>query len=821
MATYTVKAGDCLWNIAQATLGNALRWVEIADLNGISRNYPLIHPGDVLNLPGGGGSTTPPKPAQTKPAIQYFGLQAGTDKSVFCTWTWDRENTEHYETKWYYDTGQGVWFVGSDSTVKEKQCVYSAPSNAKKVRFIVKAISQKRDVNGTETSYWTGEWSTEKIYDFANNPPSKPPRPSVEIDKYTLTAELDNLDVNGTAIQFEIVRDNKTVFNTGKANIVTGHAAYSCTISAGSEYKVRCRAVRGTLYGDWSEYSDNQNTIPAIPDRLITCKANSETSVYLEWSAVSNAKSYDIEYTTKSEYFDGSDKTTTSSGIEFTHFEKTGLETGEEYFFRVRAVNEQGRSGWSEIKSVRIGKKPAPPTTWSSTTTAITGEPLNLYWVHNAEDGSSQTFGEVELIIDGRTETYTIKNDRPDDEKDKTSVYEIDTKKYSEGTKIQWRVRTAGVTKQYGDWSIQRTIDIYAPPTLTFKVTDIDSNAITNLDSFPFYVSAIAGPNTQVPIGYHLVITSEEIYETVDEIGKIKMVNKGEQVYSKYFDTREPLLVEFSANNIDLENNITYTISCTVSMNSGLTTEQHMSFKVLWSEDKYEPNAEIGFDKDTISTFIRPYCEGVDGELIDGVMLSVYRKEFDGSFTELIKNVDNSKSVFITDPHPALDLARYRVVATTKNTGAVSYCDIPGYPIGEHAIIIQWDDQWSNFDNDSEEILAQPTWSGSMLRLPYNVDVSEDYNPEATLVKYAGRKHPVTYYGTQLGSKSNWSVAVPKRDKETLYGLRRLATWTGDVYVREPSGSGYWANVQVSFSQTHCELTIPVSLSITRVDGGV
>ena len=32
--------------------------------------------------------------------------------------------------------------------------------------------------------------------------------------------------------------------------------------------------------------------------------------------------------------------------------------------------------------------------------------------------------------------------------------------------------------------------------------------------------------------------------------------------------------------------------------------------------------------------------------------------------------------------------------------------------------------------------------------------------------------------------------------------------------------SGYWASVQVSFNQKHCELTIPVTLDITRVDGG-
>ena len=64
-------------------------------------------------------------------------------------------------------------------------------------------------------------------------------------------------------------------------------------------------------------------------------------------------------------------------------------------------------------------------------------------------------------------------------------------------------------------------------------------------------------------------------------------------------------------------------------------------------------------------------------------------------------------------------------------------------------------------------------------------------------------------------------MEIDKEDEETLYALRRLAIWMGDVYVREPSGSGYWANVSVSFSQTHCELTIPVNLSITRVAGGV
>ena len=88
-------------------------------------------------------------------------------------------------------------------------------------------------------------------------------------------------------------------------------------------------------------------------------------------------------------------------------------------------------------------------------------------------------------------------------------------------------------------------------------------------------------------------------------------------------------------------------------------------------------------------------------------------------------------------------------------------------------------------------------------------------------VEYTGREEPVSYYGTQIGHTSNWSVVIPGTDIDTLNEIRRLAIYKGDVYVREPSGTGYWANVKVSYSQTHCELSIPIQFSVTRVEGGM
>lgn len=820
----TVEKGDTLSEIA-ADYGNGKTYQELAKLNNIS-NPDLIYIGQKIKLTG---TADPVKKNSTsnKVVLQHFGIQANTDRTLFVTWNWDKEKTENYRVLWKYATGDGVGFVGSDSTTTFKQSTYTAPDNATKVTVQIKPISKKKKVDNKEVAYWTGDWSTIKDglgrYLFAPIS-SVPAVPNVKIENFKLTADLSNIGIsNATQIEFQIVKNDSKVFNTGKAKIVTDAASYSCKVDAGAEYKVRCRANKGKNYSEWSDYSANASSGPATPTGIKTIKALSETSVQLTWDKVSNAATYEVEYTTKKMYFDSSNQVQ-SSTVDATvvkHMEITGLTSGEEYFFRLRAINsDDAKSGWTEIVSIILGKEPAAPTTWSSTTTVTVGDPLTLYWAHNTVDGSSQTYAELELNIGGTVTTETIKNSTDEDEKDKTSFYVIDTSGYSEGTKIQWRVRTRGIVDKYSDWSIQRTVDIYAPPTLALNVINASGETLDTIESFPFYISGLAGPSTQAPIGYHVSISSDEIYETVDNLGNERLVNAGEVVYSRYFDTNDPLMVEISANNIDLENNISYTVTCTASMNSGLTSEASVGFTVAWTDYIYEPNAEIGINSDNLTAIIRPYCTDEDEALIEGVSLSVYRREFDGGFTELATDLNNTSNTYILDPHPALDYARYRIVAKNDSTGAVGYCDVPGYPVGEKAVVIQWDEEWTNFETSTEDALEQPPWSGSLLKLPYNIDISDSNTPEVALVNYVGRKHPVSYYGTQQGSSATWNVEIEKDDKETLYALRRLAIWMGDVYVREPSGSGYWANITVSFGQTHRELTIPVTFNIVRVEGG-
>ena len=612
-------------------------------------------------------------------------------------------------------------------------------------------------------------------------------------------------------------------------------------------------------------------------------RAVSETAITLTWTEALTAESYDLEYSTNLDYLGTSNATTTINNINAPRYTITGLSSGEKYFVRVRAVNPQGTSDWTEASSIILGVVPAAPTTWSSTSTVTVGEEMKLYWMHNSKDGSKESKAELKYIVNNGSEVVkeVLKTNVSDD----VSYYYLPTSSYTEGASIRWLVRTAGITGEYGPWSVTRTISIYAHPSLSLIISDdgLNTRALRSITKYPFYIRAEAGPNSQTPIGYHFSIIAKNTYETMDEHGTVKMVIEGQEVYSNFIDTNERIiLLTMTPSDVNLENNVEYQLICTVTMDSGLTEEATADFRVLLDDATYYPAAEILFDENTLSASIRPYCTytpylfyqvtfdastgiytrtntlidplegtsvdnalttqedlvfvGVNSSdetiyfavvssnreyLVEDLTLSVYRKEYDGRFVTIAKDIPNLDNYYVTDPHPSLDLASYRVVATDTTNGSISYTDIPGYPVGIKSVIIQWDETWDNLEIIGDDQTDEVRWAGSMLKLPYNIDVSDSNEKDVSLIEYIGRSHPVSYYGTQLGVTSTWHMEIPKTDKNTLYGLRLLAIYTGDVYVREPSGSGYWANISVSYEQKHRELTIPITLTIKRVEGGM
>ena len=739
------------------------------------------------------------------------------------------DTLDHYEVKWYFGTGDGVWYDGQSENVTRKLSTYNHPSNAKKVKIIVKPISKTYKKNGKETTHWSAE-SVSKTYVIESYyEPATPSAPTkVTIDKYTLTATLDNIDdPKSDIIYFYVVRNRDVVegtwigdkkFASGASEVVKRRALWSCDVKAGEEYRVCCRAEHiindnESMLSDWGPYSNAVLSIPSAV-RNLKCQVQSETSVKLTWDAVDSATSYKIEYTTNKIYFDSSSEVQQVTTEKVTNYIITGLDSGKKWYFRIKAVNAAGDAAWSKPVESIIGSKPEPPTTWSSTSTAVVGESVILYWVHNSEDGSRQMDAKIRLTIDGKETIITNPvTETKNDESDKIYAYTLNTSSYTAGAKIFWEVQTKGVTNEFSNWSIKRAISIYAPPTLS-SVVNSGSSILSQL---PLNISMTAGPSSQKVLSYHVSIIARTSYVIDDPIGKSIRVNVGDEIYSKNFDTfTTPFSVPISADSITLKNNQSYTVKTSVVMNSGMSASDSDIFTVSWSDTMYDPDASIALDRKTLSAHIRPRCLNSTGVLLENVTLGVYRREYDGSFTKIKTGIGNNYET-VTDPHPSLDYARYRIIARNESTGSIGYSDIIE-PFGISSIILQWDEQWISYDYDEMGPSESPPWSGSMIKLPYNIDVDESNEPDIAHIEYIGRSHPVSYFGTQRGTNAVWYSEIPKSDKETIFALRRLSAWMGNVYVREPSGIGYWATVTVSMPIKHLELTVPVTINIKRVE---
>lgn len=145
--TYTVKSGDNLWNIAAELLGSGSKCYQIARMNNIS-NANLIRPGQILKISETTANTSSPANTSNAPVIQTIGVQNGTDRTIFVTWTWHKhDTTKEYEYEWYYDTGDSLeWFYGGGGSCGTRQHVTFTPDQiAKRVKFMVRPIAKSKE----------------------------------------------------------------------------------------------------------------------------------------------------------------------------------------------------------------------------------------------------------------------------------------------------------------------------------------------------------------------------------------------------------------------------------------------------------------------------------------------------------------------------------------------------------------------------------------------------------------------------------------------------------------------------------------------------
>lgn len=765
-------------------------------------------------------------------------------------WSWSttkHKYTDHYEVKWwFYTPANGKWDSTSVSTTKNTFATYSIPATASRAKASVRAIqkkeykdSKKKKHKVTGKAKWTCAWGTSKYVDVGVQAeiPAAPDIKEIYISNGYLHMSFDNYKYEGATIYFEVVQEDKDgkriLFDKDTtATVSYGRVSVnSIKVKDGFKYYARCKAqYKGHYSNDWGNYSDVVTTAPPKPENVTaeTREVDPDEKIYrilITWDPVDNVSDvqndkYQVSYTQKADYFDTSPDDVKTIDVPNDDRPRTSIDitlpNQGAWYFRVRGHNLGGDGPWSDVVSSSVGLKPEPPTTWTYTSNVKVGEDIVFNWTHNSADGSKQTGAKLWITVNGDPLGGFDPKDDFTDEK----TYHFDTSSIPDSSVILWKVATKGAHKDYSDESVQREVKVHEAPTVSISF----GNASAEITKYPIDVAVSTGPATQSLVSLDFSIIADDSYESVDATGEWIYISEGDVIYSKRIDNPDGNDINFTLTpgDVNLVNDVSYKARAVAYMSSALTETGVTPFHVGYDgDDEFEPEATVEINFNNLTAKIYPYCEDEFGGLIrGGGTLAVYRLNYDGTYTEIASGIEIGSGEVAFDRHPTLDYARYRVVATSDSTGRASVADIAPEEVLCDSIVLNWmEDEGilrnSLNDEDDNAVL------GDYLRLPYNVDVSDSNNMDVALIEYIGRDHPVSYYGTQKGYNANWKCEIRKDDIESLYALRRLARYAGDVYVREPNGSGYWAQVKVQYSINHKTVTIPVSLNITRVEGGM
>jgi predicted phage tail protein len=199
------------------------------------------------------------------------------------------------------------------------------------------------------------------------------------------------MDNSSNESNFQIFRSTDNVNFTMVTQVGANTTTFTDSgLAASTTYFYRVRAINASGNSGFSNTAStstsgtSNNGVPAAPSNL-AASAISSSQIQLNWQDNSTNES-------RFEIFRSSDGSSfifrAQVGSNVTSFVDSGLTAGTTYFYRVRAVNSFGNSGWSNIASATPGGTtsgvPAAPSNLSATVASSTQ--INLNWQDNSSD---------------------------------------------------------------------------------------------------------------------------------------------------------------------------------------------------------------------------------------------------------------------------------------------------------------------------------------------------------------------------------------------------------------------------------------------------
>lgn len=776
-----------------------------------------------------------------------------TTREAYGVWKWQKSHTDYYTVRWDYMNLNGTWVTGSPSntsvggkvTTSKTLTTYTVPDNAVQVRLYVLPVSTSHTVywqtyskstkkwtkNSTTVKYWkaTSKTTSGKSVDTELGDCSVSAEYQTAYDRAELT--FGETDYSKRLYRYSNGSWTDASSSTGRATVAdydsSTAAAYDTGLIAGYSYKYATRTwttySSSTLWGDYSDFSEQVDAPPAAPTdfEVKGIESSSGLAFSASWTRGSaytdNGETYVLRwYTAKSDLAldDGEyESATVDSGATSYSSEVDAAGT---WYFAAYATNDSGDSSLVYSDAVVIGSTPAAPTMGSLATYVESGKTLGISWTFNSTDGSTQTAWKLEKSTDSGSTWSSVASGS---DTDTSYNYEVEE---DGGSTLMFRCATAGATGTYSEYGYTADVEVIDPLVVAIECAaevtalPIELNFTSNIDVRQWVVT----------------ITIAEAVETTDLNGDEKLVAAGALVFeaalepdsedfdytavSTTLDPDDANIIDGASYNVVLEAVSTY----------GTTASSTNEFTTNYSGEAPEPDLTITPVDDSLEAHLFPVCysstdvdeEDPDAEeeltLRDDIKeLKVWRTDPNGDRLLIAEGIENTGTVELVDPYPNFGTASYRIAAVATD-GSIGFMD-QSVDVDCNEVVIQFADGFKTYSDDSDEDTTQ-----GEIRLPYNLEISETYDPDVSLVEYIGNSEPTLYTGTQRGATVKTSSVVLRVDDSDMVAmLRRYAGDITKAYYRDPTGLGFWAYIKVGLSTAYDSAAVSVDLDITRITG--
>lgn len=429
---------------------------------------------------------------------------------------------------------------------------------------------------------------------------------------------------------------------------------------------------------------------------------------------------------------------------------------------------------------------PEPPTLLEPYNNAklLLSEYIRFSWMHNPLDGTPQEKAKIWIKINGSTYDRPVINGR-------TSYYDFPTAGLNPGDVITWKTATKGGHADYSEYSEEYNLTVLEKPEI--QVNEPENNfTITTLP---------------VHLDFDYIDTAGELQDL-----KIKILQAGNEVYSEALDPGDVTETNhvYDLSGFLFENETNYDLQIIATSTTGLsntvTISLYVNYESVQFASPWYPDIDVNEDTGIVTVTINDALEElepdpddeteyVDEQVVHGVLYRVT-----GQGREKIAESILAGEQFIDFYAPLNQPYTYELMLQSDQ--------------GKISIVTQESEvntpYWYVYYGPNNENICKALWQ------PQG-DVSLD-RPEKTLVRYSGRKYPVSYDSSAMEETFSFSGKII--DREELNHFIAMIRNGGTGVWHSANGEAYDASFKFSYSADYTERVIrwDCKLDVTRIE---